>query len=207
MSAEERRKVLEMVADGRISAEEATKLMRALDEAAEEGVVEVIEAPPVFESEKGNAPEFEEVRRRAFRFAMIPLWLGVVLTVLSAWGMFSIQQNNGLNFWFFCLATPLLLGILLIALGARGRSARWIYVNVDRSHQTEWPRNITIAFPLPLGLAGWFLSNFGSQIEGLKRTALDEILQGIALAKNMTEPLIVNVDDGENGEKVQVFIG
>ena len=206
MSAEERKKILEMVADGKISAEEATKLMRALDEAAEEQI-EVFDPVPSFGSEKTDAPEFDEVRRRAMRFAMIPLWVGVIFTVLSAWGMFSIQQNNGLNFWFFCLSMPLMFGILLIALGAGSRTARWMYVNVDRSYQQEWPRQITIALPLPLGLISWFLSNFGSHIDGLKNTAVDEIIQGIAMAKNITEPLIVNVDDSDDGEKVQVFIG
>jgi polyhydroxyalkanoate synthesis regulator phasin len=43
MSAEERRKILQMVADGKISAEEAAKLMRTLDESAE-AEVEVLEA-------------------------------------------------------------------------------------------------------------------------------------------------------------------
>ncbi len=206
MSFEERKKILQMVADGKISAEEAATLMRALDESAE-GEIEVLETESGFGYERSDAPEFDQVRKRAMRFAMIPLWVGVIFTVLSAWAMFSIQQNAGLNFWFFCLVMPFMLGVLLIALGAGSRSARWLYVNVDRSHQEEWPRNITIALPLPLGLVSWFLKNFGSHIEGLKRTTVDEVIQAIAMAKNITEPLIVNVDDGEDGERVQVFIG
>jgi hypothetical protein len=35
---------------------------------------------------------------------------------------------------------------------------------------------------------------------------VDEIIQAIAMAKNITEPLIVHVDD-DDGERVQVFIG
>ncbi len=206
MSSEERKKILQMVADGKISAEEAATLMRALDESAEEEI-QVVEAGPSFGSEKTDAPEFEEVRRRAFRFALIPLWVGIIFTVLSAWGMFSIQQNAGVNFWFVCLAMPLMFGVLLIALGAGSKSARWLYVNVDRSNQEEWPKNITIAFPLPLSLAGWFLKNFGSHISGLKNTNVDAIVQAIAMAKNISEPLIINVDDSDDGEKVQVFIG
>ena len=206
MSAEERKKILQMVADGKINAEEAATLMRALDESAGEEI-EVIEAGPAFGSAPSDAPEFEEVRRRAMRFAMIPLWAGVIITVLSAWGMFSVQQNAGLNFWFFCLTLPLLFGILLLALGAGSTSSRWMYVNVDRTYQDEWPRNITLALPLPLGLVGWFLKNFGSHIDGLKRTSVDEVLMAISMAKSITEPLIVKVDDGDSGERVQVYIG
>jgi hypothetical protein len=104
------------------------------------------------------------------------------------------------------MSMPLLFGILLIALGAGSGTSRWLYVNVDRTHQNEWPRNITIALPLPLGLVGWFLRNFGSHIEGLKKTAVDEVLMAVSMAKSLTEPLIVHVDD-DGGERVQVFIG
>lgn len=205
MSAEERKKILQMVADGKINAEEAATLMRALDEPAEEEI-EVIEAGPGSGGAGSGAAEFEEVRRRAMRFAVIPLWVGIILTVLSAWWMYSIQQRSGLNFWFFCMTMPFLFGILLIVLGAGSGSARWLYVNVDRSQRADWPKNITIALPLPLGLVGWFLRNFGSYIEGLDRTTIDEVLTTISMAKSLTEPLIVNVDD-DGGERVQVFIG
>jgi hypothetical protein len=207
---EERRKVLQMVADGRINAEEGATLMRSLEESAG-GEEQVIEADSASTGGQGaNAhtsdPEFEQVRQRARFFSLIPLWGGVFLTVLSAWWMYSIQQNAGLNFWFFCISLPFLFGILLIALGAGGRSTRWLYVNVDRSHQSEWPKNITIALPLPLGLVGWFLKNFGSHIAGLKRTTIDEVLMALSMAKSVTEPLIIHADD-DGGERVQVFIG
>jgi len=206
MSAEERRKILQMVADGKISAEEAAALMRSLEEAAEEEI-EVIETGSTSGGERVSAPEFDQIRGRARLFAWIPLGVGIILTILTSWWMFSIQQKAGLNFWFFCMTLPFFLGILLIALGAGGRSSRWLYVNVDRSHQTDWPKNITLAFPLPLGLAGWFFRNFGTHIEGLKGTSVDEILTAISAAKTVTEPLIVNVDEGDGGERVQVFIG
>ena len=65
MSSEERRKILQMVADGKISAEEAATLMRTLDEDSVEEQIEVIQPESGFGSEKTDAPEFEEVRRRA----------------------------------------------------------------------------------------------------------------------------------------------
>ncbi|MEK6750792.1 MAG: hypothetical protein AABZ00_00895 [Chloroflexota bacterium] len=205
MSSEERKKILQMVADGKISADEAATLMRALDESAEEEV-QVFEAGSGMGGERSDASEFDQVRRRANRFSGAFLWIGIIFTVLSAWAMFGIQQNAGTNFWFYCMSMPLFLGILFTVMGAGSRTSRWMYVNVDRSHQEEWPRNITVALPLPLGLAGWFLKNFGSRIEGLKQTNVDEIVQAIAMAKNITEPLIVHVDD-DDGDKVQVFIG
>jgi hypothetical protein len=204
MSNEERRKILQMVANGKISAEEAATLMRTLEESAE-AEVEVLEAASGSGGAGSGAAEFDQVRERAKLFALIPLWSGVILTVFSAWWMYSIQhaQRAGLNFWFFCVFMLFLLGVLLIAVSG---SARWLYLNVDRSIRVDWPKNITITLPLPLGLAGWFLKNFGSHIEGLNRTTIDEVIMAISSAKSLTEPLIVNVED-DGGERVQVFIG
>ena len=52
-----------------------------------------------------------------------------------------------------------------------------------------------------------FLQNFGSRIEGLKKTTIDEVIMAISLTKSVKEPLIINADDGKGGERVQVFIG
>ena len=207
MSSEERKKILQMVADGKINAEEAATLMRAL-EGPDEGAMQVLETESGFGYEKSDAPEFEQVRKRALRFSSAFLWSGIIFTVLSAWVMFAIQQNSGINFWFVCMALPLFVGILLIVLGAGGKTSRWLYVNVDRVQAQDWPRNITIAFPLPLGLATWFITTFGSYIDGFKQTHIDEVLEAINMAKTITEPLIINVDETDRGgERVQVFIG
>lgn len=212
MSSEERRKILQMVADGKISAEEAATLMRALDDSLEDQASaepEVIEVGPVFTGERSEAPEIDEVRLRAHRFSNAFLWIGILMTVFVAWGMFGIQQNAGLNFWFYCLSMPLTLGILLIALGAGSKTSRWLYVNVDRTHSKDQdgPRRISLAFPLPLGFAAWFIRTFGDRIEGLKNTNVDDVVQAIALAKNIKDPLIIHVDDTDRGDRVQVFIG
>lgn len=212
MSSEERRKILQMVADGKISAVEAATLMRALDEdQAVEEQVEVIEARPNTNYERSEAPELNEVRRRASRFSNAILWFGIIFTVFFAWAMFTVQQNAGLNFWFYCFSMPLFFGILLILLGAGSKTSKWLYVNVDRSESKkdkDGPRKISLAFPLPLGFASWFIKTFGHKIDGLKNTNVDDVIQAIALANSsITDPLIIHVDDTDDGEKVQVFIG
>jgi hypothetical protein len=209
MSSEERRKILQMVAEGKISAAQAASLMQALeaDADSEAGEVEVFETGTASGEAGPEAPEFEEVKRRARNFAMIPLWIGVLVTVFSAWGIYSVQQNAGGNFWFFCLMLPLLLGVLLIVLGASGQSSKWLYVNVDRRNAQDWPRNITLAFPLPLGLTAWFLRTFGHNIRGMKNTNVDEIIQILDATGKSGAPLIINANDNEDGEQVQIYIG
>ncbi len=101
---------------------------------------------------------------------------------------------------------PLLFGVLLLALFAGSRTSRWLYVKVEQG-KNEWPRNITLGLPLPLELASWFLRNFGHNIEGLRGTNLDEIIRFVSEDVSSKEPLIVNVDEGKGGDKVQVYIG
>lgn len=208
-SAEERRKVLQLLEEGRISAEQATSLLQALEADPEPaaGELEVSATGAGFGGEGSAAPEFETVKARARRFIMIPLWIGVFITVFSAWGIYSVQQNAGVNFWFFCLMLPLLLGVLLIALSTAGQGSKWLYVNVDRKNAQDWPENIAFGFPLPLGLTAWFLRNFGHTIHGLRNTNVDEIIQVLDATGTSEAPLIINVDDSENGEHVQVYLG
>lgn len=209
MSSEERRKILQMVEEGRISPQEAANLMRALEADEAEAESEIITPEPStgFAGGGVSAPEFEAVRARAQRFAMIPLWFGVLITVFSAWGIYGIQQAAGMNFWFYCMLVPLFLGILLITLGAGGRTARWIYINVDRrgAKAGDGPRHISLGFPLPLSLMAWFFRTFGHNIRGMSRGRVEGIVQMMQAARDSGEPLMINVDDKD--EHVQVFIG
>ena len=211
MSSEERKKILQMVEEGKISAEDAAKLMRALDEDTEsetdEAEIEVIESRADSSYERAEAPEFDAIKARARRFSLIPLWIGVFVTVFSAWIIYSIQQNAGVNFWFYCMTLPLMLGVLLIALGAGGRSSRWIYVDVDRrdAKPGDGPRHITLGFPIPFGFVMWFFETFGHNINGMSKGKVEGIIQMMHATRESGEPLMINVDDDD--AHVQIYIG
>lgn len=206
MSSEEKKKILQMVEDGVISPEEAMTLIKALEETPTEDEVEVIEVEADKGRERSVDLEFEEVKARAQKFAMIPVWIGVVFTVLGAYWMFTLVQNTNYGFWFFCAWFPLLLGLLILALTSGGKSSRWLYVNVDQ-REGEWPGHFTLGFPIPLGIIRWFLRNFGHYVRGKEKNNVDGILETLSLAENLDEPLIVNVDEGDEGDRVQVYIG
>ena len=137
MSSEERQQILKMVEDGKISAEEAVTLMKALDETVEVEE-EVFQTEADQGSSKSEAPELERTAERARPFLwQIPLWIGVILTVFTAWGMYAIQQSAGYNFWFYCLTMWLMVGVAVIALAGWSRTARWLFVNVEQ-HARRW---------------------------------------------------------------------
>ena len=213
MSSDEQKQILKMVEDGKISADEAMKLIKAIEATVAEDEVEGIgqEAAPRSGNEEGLGseesadPVFEEVKDRARRFAMIPLGIGVVFTVLASYWLYALVQNANYGFWFVCAWFPLMLGVLIVALSAGGMNARWLYVNVDQE-PGERPQHITLGFPIPLGLLSWLLRNFGHYVRGMDRQRVENIMTLLATA-DARAPLILNVDEGDRGERVQVYIG
>lgn len=206
MSSEEQRRILKMVEDGKISASEAMTLIRALEQDSSGPELQVIDPLPAASEGPVDAPEFEEVRERARRFAMIPLWIGVGSTVLFAGLMYWAMQSSGFGFWFYCLTFPFLLGVLLIALSAGGMSGRWLFVDVHQK-PGEKPERITFGFPIPLRLLSWILRTFGHHIHGLgSRENASNLAEMLDQSISSSSPLIINVDD-EDGEKVRVYIG
>jgi hypothetical protein len=211
MTDQERNQVLKMIEEGKITPAEGLQLLQALEQPG----IEVENAPaPAVEAaqDAGPAqpsdpdPKIEHLKETARKLWQIPLWAGIFITVASALGMYAILRGPGMNFWFFFLLLPLLLGVALTALSASSRTARWIYVDVHQ-HPGGYPHHILLGFPLPLKLTAWFLRTFGPMIPDLQRTNVDEIIQIIESGFNGTDPLIVHVDEGDAGERVRVFIG
>ena len=135
----------------------------------------------------------------------IPMWVGVFITIVGATFMYLSYHSSGFGFWFACSWFPFLLGVLVLALAWGSRSARWLHVRVHQK-EGERPQNINISLPIPIRLTAWFFRTFGDRIPGLKNTGVDEVI--LALEKTSRDtPFYVQVDEGEDGEKVEVYIG
>jgi hypothetical protein len=221
MTDQERNQVLKMIADGKITPEEGLQLMQVLEQQAldpeiptsipapepEIPAVETsVNAEPAEKPGFDADPRIERIKATVRRLWQIPLWIGIAITVLSALGMYAVMRGSGMHFWFYFLLLPLLLGVLVTAMAVGSRQARWIFVDVHQK-PGQRPEHIFLGFPLPLRLTTWFLRVFGPMIPSLRRTNVDEVIQVIETGFAGKEPLIVNVDDGEDGERVQVYIG
>jgi hypothetical protein len=137
---------------------------------------------------------------------MVPFWIGVGITVLGGLLMFWAMQASGIGFWFACAWFPFLLGVAVLALSWGSRTARWMHIRVEQK-SGEWPQKIALSFPLPLNLTRWFMRIFGNRIPDLNGVSLDEVLQALDKTTSPENPFYVEVEEGENGERVQVFIG
>jgi len=116
------------------------------------------------------------------RWWMVPMWAGIGVLLLGATFMFAAYQAGGFGFW--------------------------LHVRVRTNQQAnDWPCNIALSFPLPIRLTAWLLRLCGRFIPQHKDHGLDEVILALAETTSSDAPLYVDVDEGEGGERVQVYIG
>lgn len=168
---------------------------------------------PVF-SEPEDAPEPEPVKEEPpfdagqagwKNWWQWPLWIGVSITVIAAGFMYLAYRGSGFGFWFACTWFPFLFGVMLMALAWASRTARWVHVRVQQK-PGEKPERIAISLPIPLRLTAWALRTFQHKIPGMDKFNAPDMITAL---RNVTPeaPLYVKVDEGEDGEKVEVYIG
>jgi len=216
MTDQERAQVLKMIEDGKVSPEEGLRLLQTLeqnpaDEESGSGAPQPgpTPAPEVVDEKPRPEPDagIKRVAEKGRRLWYIPLTVGIVLMVLGGFIMYWNIHPSGLSLWFYCLGLPVvLLGVAITTLGSASRTSRWIFLHVEQK-PGERPQRIVLGFPLPLRLTAWFLRTFRNYIPDLERTSADEILVALEESTSTDSPLVVNVDEGDDGEKVQVYIG
>jgi len=163
---------------------------------------------PHFESEPEVIPppqRFDPNQQKWRSFWWIPMLVGVGITLVAALLMFAAWNAGGFGFWFACTWFPFLLGVAVMALAWASRTARWLHVRIHQK-EGESPQRIAISLPIPLRLTAWFLRTFGKYIPHLGNTGLDELIMALDATSPET-PFYVEVNEGGNGERVEVYIG
>ncbi len=194
---EERAKILQMVADGKINAEEAARLLAAL------GAGEDDRPDPAMS--EGSAGSLPADMPRVGNLWLIPMYVGLALFVCGALAAFPLYTESGSWLLAACGWPVFLIGLLTMIAAWLARNSRWIHVrvtNVDGSQRT-----IAFSFPLPLRLSAWALKIASRWSPKLKHTNIDEVLVALNEGLRGDQPLYVDVQEGEGGERVQVTIG
>ena len=133
------------------------------------------------------------------------MWVGVGITTISALFMYWAFSASGYGFWFACMWFPFLFGVLVMALAWSSRTSRWLHVRVHQKPGQK-PERIAISLPIPLRLTAWFLRIFGHKIPNMGNTSLDEVIMALD-ATSPDAPFYVEVNEGDDGERVEVYIG
>lgn len=216
MTDEAERKILDMVEQGQITAEEGLRLMNAMSRnqipAINTNTVNDpsensfrIDPDDVLENSNPAIPE-EELQRmkRLKRWWVLPFGIGLLITTLGAIWMYMGYTAKGFGFGFWLAWIPFLLGIAIAAVSFQTNKSVWLHVRVKQK-PGETPQRINISLPLPLSLTRWIFSAFGNRIPGLKDQPVEEYSE---ILNNLSpeEPFYVHVDE-DDGEEVEVFIG
>lgn len=187
MNLEERR-VLQMIADGVVSAAEGERLMESMK------LVDDIslESPPV----KADGVAFPPPP------AWSEQWLGIVLigTVLMFGGLGAtfLVVGRVLSGWWLLLTLPVLLvGLLVILLGYFCSSQRWLHIHVDSD-------DAKFKFGLPLPFS-WLVAVFkmARLFEPKLAVITDDVLDELTYAAEGY--FYVEVDEADKNEYVQVY--
>jgi hypothetical protein len=219
--------ILQMIEDGKITADEGMRLLNAMSgnkpadaktsataEAASPDLGETVQtgeaSPPpglgeIASEPKVTAPPNPQVNYWK-RWWMLPMFVGLAVTVVGGLLMYWAVQSSGVGFWFLCSWVPLLIGLAISAVAWASRTSRWVHIRVDRTGG-ERPKRIAISLPIPLKVVAWVLRTFGTRIRNLNNTAVDEILLALEESATPDEPIFIDVTNGKKGERVQVYFG
>jgi len=216
--SDRRMQILRMIEEEQITAEEGIKLLEALS-TVEENIVEqasvegegvtnelpAIAEPLPSESEPIGEQRTDQVVPPDFpsfsHVWLIPLAAGAFLGAVGLGAILLIQAASPGSFFLVCGLVPLLLGLAVVGLAFWSRTARWLHVRI-RGEQ-----RISISFPLPLRLTGWALRLVRPYVPQLKETGLDEVILSLDESLGDEDYFYVDVQDDEDGEQVQVYIG
>jgi hypothetical protein len=188
---DERMKILELIEAGEISAGEGARRLEALAQATER--------PGAAATPSVSVPRPALVRW----LWQIGFWIG---GGFLAWGGFllvSFYTREVASRWLTWGWILFMVGVLGVLLGWWLQRAYWLSVRV---RQSDGP-NVLVVLPLPLGPLAWILRLARPFVPQLEETGADELLLAMRDEMRDGRPLLVEVDEGESGEQVQVYIG
>ncbi len=199
--------VLKRVELGEISLEEAADRLTEIEQnrfdaqpQSEEIFNDTIFDHQSTQAEKREKPAWSII------FWLVPLIIGVLLTVFSSTWLYQSFYSSGLGFKFWLTWIPFIIGVFMMYMGWELQRARWIHIHIKQP-KGESPHRIFFAFPLPFKFMGFALKSFKRKIPAsVSDINIEDLMQVLDQQFNKDEPLFLDVND-EDGTKVEIYIG
>ena len=102
-----------------------------------------------------------------------------------------------------CGWLPLLLGLTVVLLALWSRRAAWLHLRISE----DGKRKMGFSFPLPLTLTAWVVRIAQPFVPQLQETGVDDVIIALRDSATHGEPLFIDVEDEEDGERVEIYIG
>lgn len=199
------RHVLQMLQEGRISVDEAARLLQALNPDAE--VDTARQASPSSIAEDLTPPIPPDMERFR-RFGQIPFAISLSVAAVSGWGLHNLyrQADGRITAGWILVLIVCVAAVLATAIALWMMMSPWLHVRVRRREG----KPIAISLPLPLTLGTWGIRVARHFVDEQTAEYLDTAAEFLVVIKKSqgqegAVPLVVNVDDED--ESVQVYLG
>lgn len=197
----ERLEILKMVEAGQIDAQEAAMLLSALNEAEAQDLPDA----PAEALSQAVAPEKERFQNRENRWArfwIYPMMAGGIMLILGSLVTGMIYATGATLGWLVCGWLPMLLGLMIVFLALWSRQATWMHLRISEKGQ----RKMALSFPLPLTLAAWAVRIAEPFVPQLQETSVDDLIVALRESASRGEPFSIDVQDDQDGERVELYI-
>jgi hypothetical protein len=221
-TSEERQQVLRMIADGKITPEEGSRLLAALSG----GNLSIIDMPSAAPDPAPEAPppEQPDPQQQAYtpeqevvsppppidaqmpdtrHWWQVPFWIGAALLVAGAFTLAGALSSGAICLVLLCGLPLLLIGILAVVVAWFARNGPWVHIRVKHSRPGD--RDINLSVPLDLGVMTVRVAE--PFVPQMKNTGVDDVILSMKDNVKKDQPLIIDVNDDEDGEHVQVIMG
>jgi hypothetical protein len=199
MMNNERLRVLELIESGQIGVEEG---LRRLEKLAGTGTLETPHSPETSTLAGEQVQPSTEFSVPGFVRIAWQIVFGVGVAVVAGGGLLlarAYSQEGALGLtWGWVL---FVLGLLVLVLGWWLQGAPWFTLRV-REH--DGPA-FSIALPLPLGLVPGLLrvaKPFVPQLQGME---VDQLILAMRDELRDGRSFVVNVDEGEDGDQIEMY--
>jgi len=199
--------ILRMLEEGKITAEEADKLLAVLG--PDQGVGTVAGDVVITEEPETGSGQSSYQRPDYSRYQTlwhIPFFIAAGSLLLSGLGLALMYQADErvATLGFLCIWSIFLLAFAATILIVLARQAPWLHIRI----QEQGGRRIAISLPLPLRLANRVLRMARYIVPKNQAMHLDTAATFVdAMGDDPNrEPIIIEVDD-DDGDKVELYIG
>jgi hypothetical protein len=221
-TTEERQQVLRMVAEGKITPEEGARLLAALS-----GNPAVPDMPSAAPDPASDAPQAEPqaaAQQQAYtpeqevisppppidtsipdtrHWWQVPFWISLALLMAGAFALAGALSSGAICLVILCGLPLLMIGILGVIIAWFARNGPWVHIRVK--HKNPADRDINLSVPLDLGVMTVRVAE--PFVPQMKNTGVDDVIVSMKNNVQKDKPLIIDVNDDDDGEHVQVIVG
>lgn len=221
-TSEERQQVLHMIAAGKITPEEGSRLLAALSGglplAVEESSMPTAQTASTPQVEQANSQEQTHIPEQEIfsppppinvktpdtrHWWQVPFWIGAATLVAGAFVLAGSLASGNVCWVLLCGLPLLFIGILAVVVAWFARNGPWVHIRVKNDRPGE--HNINLSVPLGLGVIAVRVAE--PFVPQMKKTGVDDVILSMKDNVKKDQPLIIDVNDDEDGEHVQVIVG